>query len=94
MTKSTHTPEYAVLLAMVVELRTSAGLSQRDLAERLDVPHSWIAKIECGERRIDLVEFCWLVRACGGDVAATCGEVAQRIAAAGSKRRRSGGRSQ
>ena len=44
--------------------------------------------------RIDLIEFCWLVRACGGDVAATCGEVAQRIAAAGPKRRRAGGRSQ
>jgi hypothetical protein len=37
------------------------------LAARLKVPHSWVAKVENGERRIDLVEFCWFVEACGGD---------------------------
>ena len=94
MEKSTHTPEYAALRSELRAARSNAGLTQRDIAARLKVPPSWIAKVESGERRIDLVEFCWLVRACGGDVAATCGEVAQRIAAAGSKRRRSGGRSQ
>ena len=79
MKKSTHTPEYAVLLAAILEARTSAGLSQRELATVLDVPHSWVAKVESGERRIDLVEFCWLIRACGGDAAATSSEIATRI---------------
>ena len=34
---------------------------------RLGTPHSWVAKVENGERRIDLVEFCWFVAACGQD---------------------------
>jgi transcriptional regulator with XRE-family HTH domain len=67
MEKSTHTPEYDVLRAELRATRERAQLSQRDLASRLKVPHSWIAKVESGERRIDLVEFCWFVSACDLD---------------------------
>ncbi|NLF07226.1 MAG: helix-turn-helix domain-containing protein [Pirellulaceae bacterium] len=67
MDKSVHTPEYRVLRAALREVRAAAGLSQRDLAGRLVVPHSWVAKVETGERRIDAVEFCRFVLACGAD---------------------------
>ena len=33
------------------------GLTMRDLAERLGVIHSWIGKVELGERRLDVVEY-------------------------------------
>jgi transcriptional regulator with XRE-family HTH domain len=72
MPKSTHTADYRLLREALAEMRQAADLSQRALAERLGVPHSWVAKVESGERRIDLVEFCWFCRACGaeaGDVA-------------------------
>jgi transcriptional regulator with XRE-family HTH domain len=72
MRKSIHTPEYAALRAQLHKLRSDAGLSQRELASRLHVPHSWVAKVENGERRIDLVEFCWFVEACGGNVQSVC----------------------
>jgi transcriptional regulator with XRE-family HTH domain len=75
MRKSIHTPEYAALRAHLHKIRTDAGLSQRDLAARLKVPHSWVAKVENGERRIDLVEFCWFVGACGGDVEKSHGKL-------------------
>jgi transcriptional regulator with XRE-family HTH domain len=65
MRKSTHTAEYASLRARLVAVRTAAGLSQRGVAERLGVPHSWVAKVEAGERRIDLIEFGWFCAACG-----------------------------
>ncbi len=29
----------------------------RDLAERLEVPHSFVGKVEQGERRLDVVEY-------------------------------------
>jgi hypothetical protein len=32
------------------------------------VPHSWVAKVENGERRIDLVEVGWFLGACRVDV--------------------------
>jgi transcriptional regulator with XRE-family HTH domain len=67
MEKSTHTTEYAALRAELLSARKKAVLSQRDLAAILDVPHSWVAKVESGERRIDLVEFCWFLSACGLD---------------------------
>jgi transcriptional regulator with XRE-family HTH domain len=67
MEKSTHTTEYFALRAELVAARKIAALSQRDLAAILKVPHSWVAKVESGERRIDLVEFCWFLAACGLD---------------------------
>ncbi|MCI0681066.1 MAG: helix-turn-helix domain-containing protein [Gemmataceae bacterium] len=65
MEKSTHTPEYALVRAELKAARESAKLTQRALAERLGVPHSWIAKVEAGERRIDVVELCRYLQACG-----------------------------
>jgi transcriptional regulator with XRE-family HTH domain len=65
MEKSIHTPEYAALRIELKAAREKAGLSQRDLAKSLDVPHSWVAKVETGERRIDFVEFFWFLSACG-----------------------------
>jgi transcriptional regulator with XRE-family HTH domain len=67
MQKSVHTKEYKALRAELRAVREAAGLSQRVLAAKLNVPHSWVAKVEAGERRIDLVEFGWLVAACGED---------------------------
>ena len=67
MQKSVHTKEYKALRAELRAVREGAGLSQRDLATRLGVPHSWVAKVEAGERRIDVVELIWLASACGDD---------------------------
>jgi transcriptional regulator with XRE-family HTH domain len=67
MEKSVHTSEYGFLRSALREARTKAGLSQRELALRLQTPHSWVAKVESGERRLDLVEFFWFIKACGDD---------------------------
>lgn len=65
MRKSTHSGEYATLKESLAAARQAAGLSQRQLARRLRVPHTWVAKVESGERRIDLIEFGWFCEACG-----------------------------
>ena len=64
MQKSTHSAQYALLRQRLAAIRKEAGLSQRQLAVVLRVPHSWVAKVESGERRIDLVEFGWFCAAC------------------------------
>jgi transcriptional regulator with XRE-family HTH domain len=79
MEKSTHTPEYRVLRGILREIRANAGLSQRDLAQKLAVPHSWIAKVESGERRIDIIEFCRFISACGADPRAIFDPVAKAV---------------
>ena len=70
MQKSVHTKEYRALRAELRAVREKARLSQRDLAAKLRVPHSWVAKVEAGERRIDVVELAWFFSACGADSAA------------------------
>lgn len=56
MPRSTHTPDYAVLLELLRELREQKGVFQADLAARLKVPQSFISKSENGERRLDVLE--------------------------------------
>jgi len=69
MEKSVHTFEYSRLLGVLQAARRSAGLSQRELAGRLAVPHTWVCKVESGERRLDVLEFSRFVLACGVDPA-------------------------
>jgi transcriptional regulator with XRE-family HTH domain len=61
--KSLRSRGHRVLCAVLAETRNEAGLTQRDLALRLKRPHSYVAKIEGGERRIDVIEFIELARA-------------------------------
>lgn len=48
-----------------MEARKSAGLSQQELARRLKRSQSFVAKLEVGERRVDVVEFIEIARALG-----------------------------
>jgi transcriptional regulator with XRE-family HTH domain len=93
MKKSVHTAEYAALREELRAARESAALSQRGLAARLKVTHSWVAKVENGERRIDLVEFCWFVSACGIDPRPVTERLLRLISNSRSGRQRKGGRS-
>ena len=50
-------------ISVVSDARRHAGLTQRDLSERLGKPPSSVAKVDTGERRLDLVEFVAIARA-------------------------------
>lgn len=50
-------------MAVILGSRREAGLTQRELAERLKRPHSYVSKIETGERRLDVGEFVEIARA-------------------------------
>lgn len=62
---SVHHPRYRALQVAMAEWRRQAGLSQVQLAQRLDVGQSYVSKIERGEAYVDVVLFVdWCV-ACG-----------------------------
>lgn len=67
MLKSPFSREAAALRSLLVEMRRGAGLTQRALASKLGREHSFVARVEQGERRLDVVEFLWVCRACGAD---------------------------
>lgn len=53
------------LIRLLREVRREAGLTQVQLAERLDVLQCEISNYERGEKRLDFVELCQVVDAIG-----------------------------
>ncbi|HLS80440.1 MAG TPA: helix-turn-helix transcriptional regulator, partial [Steroidobacter sp.] len=58
---------YRTVCKVLADARTEADLTQRGLSEMLKRPHSYVGKIEGGERRVDVVEFIELARALNVD---------------------------
>ena len=65
MEKSITTGAYAELIRVLRDARVEAGISQQQLAERLDEPQSFVSKYESGSRRLDLVELREIANALG-----------------------------
>lgn len=55
--ESIHSIEYKAVIDTLVAERKHAGITQRQLADSLGKPQSYISKIESRERRLDIVEF-------------------------------------
>lgn len=68
MPKSLNSPRHELLKAALIEQRKAARLTQAEVAYRLGRPQSYIAKVEGGERRIDVVELIELAQVIGLDV--------------------------
>ena len=54
---SVHSAEHTYLRQLFIRRRLDLGLSQRALAERMNVVHSFVGKVETGDRRLDIFEF-------------------------------------
>ncbi|MBC8206879.1 MAG: helix-turn-helix transcriptional regulator [Kiritimatiellales bacterium] len=63
MNKTIHSKEYSELLKWLRAQRKQQGLTMRELGEKLGVIHSWVGKIEQGERRLDIIEYLRLCNA-------------------------------
>ena len=64
-TKTIHSPEYAIFLRLLRQIRERQEVTQEQLAERWGVTQSFISKCERGERRIDIVELRAFCKAMG-----------------------------
>jgi transcriptional regulator with XRE-family HTH domain len=53
---------YKLFRRQLVVARKDARLSQAQLAEMLGKPPSFVAKYELGERRLDVVELCVILK--------------------------------
>lgn len=66
---SVYSNEYQSVINALKGARKQQGITQVQLAEVLGKPQSFIAKVESGERRLDVVEFVHLARFVGIDAA-------------------------
>lgn len=57
MTKSIHTDEMTVLRHSLKSQGKAQRLTMRSLAQRIARPHSFVQRVEEGDRRLDLVEY-------------------------------------
>lgn len=60
--KTIYSTPYQRLLALLVEARKAAKMTQQDLSTRLGRPQSYVSKYERGERRLDVIEFMDIAR--------------------------------
>jgi len=65
MGKSLNTKESEKLAALLRSVRSKAGLTQAEVAERVGLPQSFVSKYESGERRLDLIELKQVCKALG-----------------------------
>lgn len=65
MTKSVHTRNYQLFLGLLIKARKDAGVTQEQLAKRLNRPQSFVSKCENGERRLDVVELLQFLQSIG-----------------------------
>ena len=61
--KTLRSTRHRALCAVLVEARKAAKLSQHTLAARLKFSQTQVARIEIGERRLDVVEFLDMAKA-------------------------------
>lgn len=69
MPSSLHSHHYQIFRSLLVSAREKSGLTQVQIAERLEKPQSFISKYERGERRLDFPEFIELADVLDIDIA-------------------------
>lgn len=67
MPKTLGDQRHDELIRFLIEKRGEAGLKQVELAERMKVYQSFIARLESGQRRVDVVELIKLGEVLGFD---------------------------
>ena len=79
MKKSVHSAPYLVFAALLVDARKRTGMRQIELAQKLNKPQSFVSKFECGERRLDVIEFLIIMDALGEDPLAVLADAAKAL---------------
>ena len=67
MVRSLGTDRHKAVVALLIEKREASGLTQCDVAAKLGEYQSFVARLESGQRRVDVVEFLELAEILGFD---------------------------
>ncbi|MDP8163294.1 helix-turn-helix transcriptional regulator [Pasteurella skyensis] len=61
--KTIYKEKYQKIIQYLISTRKKKGITQQQIANKLDKPQSYIAKIERCERKLDILEFIELCEA-------------------------------
>ncbi len=75
MGKTLGSRRHKALIALLIERREALGMTQTQLADRLGEYQSLVARLESGQRRVDVVEFLELAEVLGFDAGKALGAV-------------------
>ncbi|EKK5221830.1 helix-turn-helix domain-containing protein [Cronobacter sakazakii] len=64
---SIYSNDYQLVIKALRDARIACGITQQEVASAFGRPQSFIAKVESGERRLDVVEFIRFCRAVNVD---------------------------
>jgi transcriptional regulator with XRE-family HTH domain len=79
MPSSIFAERYGALVAVLADARREAGVTQMELAARLERPQSYVSKIERRERRVDAIELIDWSRALGLDPKVLFANLVERL---------------
>ena len=79
LTKSLYTAEWEILLKTLKNVREKQGWTQQQLAKKLGRPQSLVAKIEAGERKLDVCQFIDYMRILEADPVAVMRRIMKSI---------------
>lgn len=77
MEKTLTSKAHAKLVGILIDKREAASVTQAELASRLGEYQSFVARLESGQRRVDVVELIELARALNFDAADVVEELMQ-----------------
>jgi transcriptional regulator with XRE-family HTH domain len=69
LAKSLGSARHKALIDFIIKKREAAGMTQAALAARLGQYQSFVARLESGQRRVDVAEFLEIAEALGFDAA-------------------------
>lgn len=78
MAKTLGSKRHKALIAMLVEEREAADMTQSELADALNQYQSFVARVESGQRRVDVIEFLEIANAIGFDPKKLIGKLQRR----------------
>ncbi|ATZ96564.1 helix-turn-helix domain-containing protein [Dickeya fangzhongdai] len=76
---SIYSLEYQSVIKILREARIKQGITQENLANALGRPQSFVAKIENGERRLDVVEFAHIAHLLSVDASTVLEKIVHKI---------------
>lgn len=78
-TKAKLANELVILGEVLVAARERAKLKQSDVAAKLELPASYLSKIENGTRRLDVIELIRIAEAMGAEPGELVRELQERL---------------